>query len=383
MIHPHDIWSVHAPWTSRIRNIAREFVKAGHAVRIVYFEDPAYQSCEPQEDVFESFKLYQNKRYIFSNIAYITKHAQWADVIHFQKCFPHAAIPAVYAHVVHNKPIHYDWDDWELQIYNYDPPCKIHGKFLEYIENILPRLVDTISVASERLRKRACELNFSKEKIYTAHVCADLELFYPKKADLQIKNKFNIHKPVVMYMGQLHGGQYVRLFIDAAVKVAKSHDVTFMIVGAGNREQLLIQHAIEQGLSKHLIFTGAVEHETVPDYLSIADVAVACFEDNELTRSKSPLKIVEYLACGKAIVASDVGEVSRMLNGCGVLVEPGSVDSLVAGITQLLDDPRKRSCLEQQARPRAEDAFSWSVTAKNILSAYDMARSFYNGTKTE
>jgi len=84
-------------------------------------------------------------------------------------------------------------------------------------------------------------------------------------------------------------------------------------------------------LNGKLIFTGAVSHELVPQYIAAADVCVACFEENEVTLCKSPLKIVEYLACGKAIVASDVGEVSNMLGGSGVLTRPGDADSVASG----------------------------------------------------
>jgi len=108
----------------------------------------------------------------------------------------------------------------------------------------------------------------------------------------------------------------------------------------------------------------------VPQYIAAADVAVACFEDNKQTRCKSPLKIVEYLASGKAIVASDMGEAAKMVRGCGVLVKPGDEISLAHGIEQLLDDPQLRTQLGLKARKRAEEKYNWGVTASNLLQAY-------------
>ncbi len=87
-------------------------------------------------------------------------------------------------------------------------------------------------------------------------------------------------------------------------------------------------------------------------------------------RSKRPLKICEYLAAGKAIVASDVGEVFRMVQGVGELTRPGDVGSLAAGIRKLLADDHLRRELGTRARARAEEKYNWQVTAENLLVAY-------------
>ncbi len=71
--------------------------------------------------------------------------------------------------------------------------------------------------------------------------------------------------------------------------------------------------AHELRLNDHLIFTGEVPHLDIPLYIAAADVTVACFEDNEQSRCKSPLKVVEYMASGKAIVASRMGEIQKMI----------------------------------------------------------------------
>jgi glycosyltransferase involved in cell wall biosynthesis len=176
---------------------------------------------------------------------------------------------------------------------------------------------------------------------------------------------------VVLYLGQLHGAQYVELFIRAAHRIiSRRQDVIFMIVGMGDRFGEL--HALTErlGIGHKIVFTGSVSHHMVPQYIAAADVAVACFEDNKQTRSKSPLKVVEYMASGKAIVATDMGEVRKMLQGCAILAKPGDVGSLVTRIETLLDNPMLRSELGQKARKRAEDEYNWSVTASNLLEAY-------------
>ena len=375
MIHPHDIYSSLEPWTVRITSIAQEFVKKGHKVKLVYFPLPANERgklrCKEFKE-FETIPFNRGKWSFLKNIVRMWKLAQDADIIHFQKCFAIASLPALFAAYFRNKPIHYDWDDWELKIYQFSPPSWIVGVYINIMETLIPRLVDTISVSSENIKRLALERGAKEDKIVEAHVCADLDKFNPKVKGEEIKNKYKIKSPLVLYLGQLHGGQYAELLLRAVkVIVAKKSNTVFMIVGSGADLNRLKGLAKELGVDKNVIFTGAVEYSLVPKYLAAADVAVACFDDNDLTRSKSPLKIVEYMASGKAIVASDVGEVPTMLDGCGILTEPGNVYSLAKGIIKFLENEKLRKECERKARKRAEDEYKWEVTADNLLKAYN------------
>lgn len=102
-------------------------------------------------------------------------------------------------------------------------------------------------------------------------------------------------------------------------------------------------------------------------------MAVACFEDNPVTRCKSPLKIAEYLASGKPIVASDVGEVRDMVGEAGILVEAGNARQLAEKIIFILSDKRLGEELGIKARKRAEDIYNWRISAQTLLNAYERA----------
>src|SRR4030042_4299672 len=110
MIHPHDIYSNLEPWTIRITNIAKEFVKRGCQVKLVYHllvtSVPPKVAAERQEFEFETIPLIRFQRTLFKKLKMICSEAQWADVIHFQKCFPHAAMPAIWASYRLGKPVH-------------------------------------------------------------------------------------------------------------------------------------------------------------------------------------------------------------------------------------------------------------------------------------
>ncbi len=374
MIHPHDIYSTTEPWTIRITHIAEEFVKKGHEVKLVYFPLPEHERgliLKEEHKDFETIPFGRNKWHLPKNMLKMTKLAKWADIVHFQKCFPIASIPALFAAYIHKKPVHYDWDDWEYAIYNWDPPSYSYGEYLNFMEKTIPKLADTVSTASNHLRELAVKIGISQNKIVDSHVGADLEKFNPKNNGAKVKSKYNIKSKLVLYLGQLHGGQYAEMFLKSAKIILENEpNTTFMIVGGGHYFEELKQKSNDLGLNGKIIFTGFVKYDEVPSHIAAADVCVACFEDNDITKCKSPLKIVEYLASGKAIVASDVGEVKRMLGNSGIAVKAGSEIALANGIIKFLRNDKLRQESEIKARKRAEEKYNWTICAENILKAY-------------
>lgn len=382
MVHPHDIYSSAEPWTVRIVYIAKEFIKKGHNVKLIYF--PLDWNKHSPLKLIEGivtipFSRRHGPHVLISNILKLYKLAGWCDIVHFQKCFYHAAIPAMIAGILRKKHMHYDWDDWEVRIYEVSTQPGILRNFirafLHILENSIPKIVDTVSVASKRLKIECRKLGVDANRIFDAHVGADIIRFHPSISGKKIRQKYDIKKPLVLYLGQLHGGQYVELFIKTASKIINGYkkDLTFMIVGDGYLAEELKKLAHGLNLDGKLIFTGAVSHELVPEYIAAADICVACFEENEVTLCKSPLKIVEYLASGKAIVASNVGEVPNMLGSAGILTKPGNIDSLANGILRAVEDSSLKDNLGKLARKRAEEEYNWAVTAKNLLCAYEKA----------
>jgi len=380
LIHPHDIYSPAEPWTRRIKSIAEELVKNGHQVRLVYFSLSRKENdLKPHfADGYEIFPFnrFASPLVFLKNTSKLMKLAGWADIVHFQKCHHYAALPAVIAAYFNRKHLHYDWDDWEEMIWYESCGRGLHSRFIGFsfkiLERFLPILSDTVSVASEYLEKLALSFGVKKENIFSAPVGADLEKFNTAIDGSKIKEAYKITGPLVLYIGQLHGAQHIDLFIKAANEVLHINpNVFFMIVGEGFMEGGLRKLTHDLGISDNIIFTGAVTHQRIPEFIAAADVCVASFRDTPVTRCKSPLKIVEYLASGKAIVASNVAEVRRMLGGAGLLVNPGNFYDLADGIVRLLGDRTLRDCLGKFARRRAERRYNWAVTTSSLISAYN------------
>lgn len=373
MIHPHDINSLSEPWTIRIVALAKELVKKGVDVKLIYFplKWEGYKN-----GVIDGVRVYPLPRmlglnYVFSNIRRVVDIARDVDVIHFQKCFYHASIPAILAGFFLKKPIHYDWDDWETKIYHFGkPPSRLIGYFLNFMEMQIPKLVDSLTYSSDNLKKVAERVN-SSLVMGKLPVGAYSELFDKNRDLLDVKTKYSIKDPLVLYLGQLHGAQYAELFVDAADKLSKEGvHAQYMIVGDGYLKSDLENKVKQIGLENKFIFTGSVKHNLVPSFLKHSSVAVACFEDNEITRSKSPLKIAEYMMAEKAIVASDVGEVGEMTGGCAWLVNHSDSISLADGIKKVLGDDSLRNSMQKKAKERSIE-YTWEKSAGRLLSVYE------------
>lgn len=377
LVHPHDIHSLSEPWTRRIKALAKELVRAGHRVKLVYFALPPKGSQPHFIDGYAAipFRRSVSPLRLWQTMVAFTGLAEWADVVHFQKCHHYAALPAVAAAYLKGKPLHYDWDDWEEMIWyescGHGARARFIGRYYRALERWLPVLSDTVSVASDSLRRLALRCGVKEENIYFTPVGADLDEFKPGSGAAHVRSAHNITGPLVLYVGQLHGAQYADLFIRAAnVVLHRYPHVTFMLVGDGYRQRHLQEFTQELGIADRCIFTGAVGHQRIPEYIAAADICVATFKDTKVTRCKSPLKIVEYMASGKAVVASNVGEVRRMLGGVGILVEPGDHRALAEGIGRLLQDDDLRRRLGALARIRSQKHYNWESSAASLLAAY-------------
>jgi len=318
-------------------------------------------------------RLFAEKGAILRNAVIVNRLLKSHDLVHFQKCHPTVSLPAILAAILNRKPVHYDWDDNETEILKSSVPAERQSKSqlreFRLIERRLVRLVDTISVASSRLRSLAEQYGASPENLFDAPVGADLSLFAPRELSVEALDSLGVRRPMVLYQGQLEQASFAEKFIECAAKVGnRIPNAQFMVVGGGAKLQELCRLA-----KTHVApidFTGYISHQKVAQYVSAADVCVATFPDNELTRCKSPLKIVEYLASGKAIVATEVGDVPRMVSDAGILVAPNDTESLAESIVSLLQDRRLRVKLGAMARMRAEREFNWERTTSNILMAY-------------
>jgi len=146
-----------------------------------------------------------------------------------------------------------------------------------------------------------------------------------------------------------------------------------LIVGDGPEREKLAAEASSRGLSEAVHFTGAVGPDEVPGLLNSMDVAVAPYPKMQ-NFYFSPLKVYEYMAAGLPVVASRVGQIEKIIEHevTGLLVPPGDVIALAAGLERSRRESGLRERLGKAARNRVLRDHTWAGTVQHILEIAGM-----------
>ena len=114
------------------------------------------------------------------------------------------------------------------------------------------------------------------------------------------------------------------------------------------------------------MWTGILKHQQIPDALAAVDIAL----QSEVTSYSSPLKLFDYMAAGKAIVAPRRQNIIEIINDgvTGILFEPGNLKDLGCALRRLTYNPDLRQKIGHAARTQLFDgAFTWDANAERII----------------
>jgi glycosyltransferase involved in cell wall biosynthesis len=174
----------------------------------------------------------------------------------------------------------------------------------------------------------------------------------------------------VGFVGTLKPWHGLPVLVEAA-KLARmcGVDLNLLIVGDGPARELLEADIAKAGLHKIAKLTGAVQPQDIPPLIARMDVAVAPYPAMP-DFYFSPLKVMEYMAAGRAIVASRIGDIGSLLidGKTGLLVKAGDPAALAGAIVRLSHDRALCVRLGSNARAIVERKHSWSGVADQILN---------------
>src|SRR5262249_19311304 len=147
--------------------------------------------------------------------------------------------------------------------------------------------------------------------------------------------------------------------------------VRFLLVGAGRFRDEVESIIRAAGKGDRVIFTGHVDHERVPALLDACDILLSPhvpLEDGSEFFG-SPTKLFEYMAMGKAIAASRLGQIGDVLldEESGLLVEPGHAHQLANAIVRLSESSDLRARLGAAARKAAVERHTWKQNAQRVI----------------
>ncbi len=184
-------------------------------------------------------------------------------------------------------------------------------------------------------------------------------------------------KFTVGFLGTLKAWHGVDVLIEAFHRLnAKDSATRLLIVGDGPERDRLQAEVITRGLQAATVFTGPVSASEVPGLLGSMDAAVAPYPLLERFYF-SPLKVYEYMAAARPVVASAIGQLRKVIKSGknGLLVPPGDAAALAAALWSLKSDPALRARLGRNARALVLKSHTWdAVVARVFALAEDWRR---------
>lgn len=209
----------------------------------------------------------------------------------------------------------------------------------------------------------------------------NLDLFKPDQdAGRKVRNRLNLDGAVTVgYIGSFLDWHGVDDLLDAAEIIkGESGRVEFLMVGP--HSEAAIASVAKRGLSDSVHFAGPVPYDRVPSYVNACDMLVAPYNIRGTSRSSkgigSPLKVLEYMACGKPPIGGDLPQVADLIEDgkTGLLFPQGDARSLARCIMLLADDSGYRQRLGGQALACVNSAYSWSALAEQIGAILEEVR---------
>ncbi len=242
------------------------------------------------------------------------------------------------------------------------------------MEDWLCRRATRTVVVSSAMAKIFTERGVPEERILVLPNGVDCASFHPAVPGDAVRARYGLEGcRVVGFVGWVRPWHGVDGLLKAmATRLRARDDERLLIVGDGPAVPGLRHQAQEMGLEERVIFTGPVSRAEVPGHIAALDIAV----QPDVTAYASPIKLFEYLALGRAVVAPDRPNIREVIEDgvCGRLFSPRDWDALAEVLGALLDDAAARQRLGAAAARRIEQGgYRWTDNARRVIEVVDDA----------
>jgi len=237
--------------------------------------------------------------------------------------------------------------------------------FYQNAERVLaPTLAQMSGVqihTGEYFAEQVLKWGVPEDKIRVIHNGVDVEMFNPDRGPA-----IQSDVPVILTARRLVKKNGIEYLIRAVKDVLNTNQCKLVILGSGPEHDDLERLVNSLGLDDHVDFLDAVPHDKIPGYIASADVVVV-----PSIIEASSLFMLEAMAMGKAVVATDAGGLPEVMDeDSGVLVPPMDEKALAWAVRKLLDDKEIQEKLGRQARKLMVSRFSWDRVTKQLENEY-------------
>ena len=183
--------------------------------------------------------------------------------------------------------------------------------------------------------------------------------------------------PVLLYIGTLADWQGLDVVIRALPRILEQQAVRLHIVGRGRSRQrkLLSKQIRKLGLEGSVTVQPAVPHHEVPSLIADSNICIAPLglNDRNVTQGACPIKVLEYMASSRPLIASNMPIVRELVREDvdGLLFSPNDPDDLARQVLRLLGDLELSQRLSDAATERALTKYTWHAAQKKLIKVYD------------
>lgn len=239
-------------------------------------------------------------------------------------------------------------------------------------ERRLWRRPDLLVAVSEGLRPHLERAGVLPRRTLVVPNGVDPALFHPAVDGGAVRNRLGLSgKFVIGCSGTFKPWHGMDLLLDAFGEVHREYPAAHLLLVGDGPLRRRLEEGCTAGRAGAVTFTGSVPHDEMPAYLAAMDVAVAPYPRLE-EQYYSPLKLFEYMATGRPVVASRSGQAAQILTDgvTALLFEAGDRKGLVDCIRRLRNDTALRELLGRNAA-QACRAFTWRNNAARVLQRLD------------
>jgi len=227
--------------------------------------------------------------------------------------------------------------------------------FIMAINNIVKeKLVDKFIISKNKILVASNGVNLKK---------FDLDLF---KEDARERLNLPLDKKIILYTGHLYDWKGAQVLADSSQFLKKN----IIIIFVGGRERDIISFRENNRKYSNVLILGSVLHQEIPFYLKSADILLLpnIPISQESINYTSPIKMFEYMASKRPIIASDLPSIREILNeNNSILVEPDSPQRLAQGISELLGNEELMKKILKNAYVDVQN-YTWERRVKKIIN---------------
>jgi glycosyltransferase involved in cell wall biosynthesis len=252
---------------------------------------------------------------------------------------------------------------------------------------------DVVVTVSKVLGDDAARIGVPRERIIVYPNCIDPKIFDPSRFsaedNLELRKRLGLSPDALVAtfigtFGTWHGVDFlaraIRRLIDENRPFVEKHGIRFLLVGDGLRMGEVRQMIGEPPYDNFVILPGLVRQHEAPAYLAASDIFLSPHVPNPDGSAffGSPTKLFEYMAMDRPIIASDLGQIGKVLRGqyldesappekLAELFTPGDEDGFLSAFRRVVDNPQEARRMADSARKVALHSYTWDHHVAAIL----------------